>query len=142
MSKDVANMIWQIAKKEEDNKNTTLKQMFRKKFQEDKQNLRTKLANLIEEKINTSSQLSSTYLDIPYYWSGHLEIKEIKENESQNSRYIFLNDKSNICQEITNEQAKQLIDYAIIPLDLKWSIVTKHFGEKAIRVFWNHWDKK
>ena len=148
MSKDIAIIIWEMAKREENFEKTALKGIFKVRYQEDAKKLKKELQEYVENCIRKFNQLTLTRFDVPYDLAGYLEFSQICDDvateDVRKSQYSYYDGKKKSWILISNEQAKRLIDVAIIPLDLKWSmesVISYRDRKNVIRVTWDHWKK-
>lgn len=81
-------------------------------------------------------QLSS---DIPGANGLSISSKKYSEVPESDKKYAYKYDKDfGKCYIVTHAATRYLIDHALIPLDLQWSVSFN--GE--ISVSWDHWPKK
>jgi len=145
MSKDVANLIWQLAKNDKTLEGLALMEMFHKKVCLDVEKIRVQLKGYIAEKIKTTLQpLHSTLMlsDINngakknQILGGLAMIQQLKGPIE--SSFCYTTIAGNVYL-ITNDETKFLIESIIPCLDLKWSIKDPGF-ENNIVVSWKHWN--
>lgn len=150
MSKDIGNFIWELAKSDRTFEGKNLKDDFLKKINLDKILIREKLRDMVLNHIKTETQPFNTYIildatndifgrtvnfDIHYITDQN---RENLDNITKGSHYF----RKQMCAggeayvEILNSQTKYLIDNAIVPLNLEWSI---RFSERQMIISWAHW---
>ncbi len=146
--KDVATIIWRLAKEDKSFDGLTLKEMFRKKCELDADELREKLRDIVANHIKTQRQpnyaelvLSNDDKNPNYIFGGRGDVKictcssrfpDYKAGPF--SYHLALQD----WVEVVSESTKYLIESAIIPLDLKWRIHAPA-GFCSVIVSWKHW---
>lgn len=147
MSKDVANLIWQLAKSDKSLQGLALKEMFHKKIEFDEEMIRERLKYLIAEKIKGTIQpLNSSLIlsgekdnrwNYPMIIGGTAKVSKTTDTVAQSKTdYI---DKQGYVWKITNDETKFLIESAILPMDLIWEIKDPGFQNNNICVSWKHW---
>lgn len=149
MSKDIGQVIWELAKSDITFDGRNLMEDFLKKVELDKRLLREKIRDLVLNHIKTKIQPFNTYITIGEDVIGHSpnsEIFEITndnreelENSSKTNHYMKKSSNGEYYTEIISSDTKYLIDNAIIPLNLEWSLAGK--WSSTLIVSWGHWMK-
>ena len=138
MSKDVAKIIWELAKKDYSPQN--LKEMYKSKLIQEKLELMCQLKEAIQNHIMTERQVVCPFLDVtsmvkPLNIDIQHKYSNIKNKERQYS--YPRDDVTGSWVTVKNKEAQALIDYAIVPLDLKWSVTSSY--PYGMIVSWDHW---
>ena len=144
--KDVATLIWEIAKADKTMDGLTLKEMFHKKVQLDQEDLRLKLKEIVARQIRKEPQpykaeiaLSSDPKHDNYIFGGMAQIRSQSARPVVCSeKFIYRTHQAPEWIEVTNIETQMLIDAAVIPLGLKWKIQSPNFNNVMV-VSWKHW---
>jgi hypothetical protein len=138
MAKDVATYIWELAKADKNLDGLTLKQLFKKKLEIDRDELREKLRDLVAQKIKSERQIRCELtLDDNMIFGGFCVARLHGSHEVKPKSTGFVQDFADgRWLEVSNPETKTLIEYAILPLQLKWSIMP---GSNQITISWAHW---
>lgn len=146
MSRDVANMIWELAKNDRNLQGLQLKKMFYQKMRLDEEKIREELKVVIAEKIKTTIQPLNASLVLTgdrnswgnQHYTGMIggtaTLKKTSETVVKD-KFEYLD---GCVWKISNSETQFLIESVIIPMDLNWSI--KEPGcQNNIIVSWKHW---
>lgn len=145
MANDVANEIVKILENSEMSKGMELQELYRLKVIEDRKKLKNELYEYVSGIIRTRPQPNNTQVEL---YPAILGAKPVSYE-----RMIPLNDSDRKALDkdvftcfaydkyytITDKNTRNLIEHAIIPLNLKWNI---NCATYFIKVSWGHWDVK
>ena len=153
MAKDCAKYIWELSKKEYEKNHNDLKNEYLKKFENDRKQLQKEVKDCIQNWIKTNSQVLTPQINLTLYAKhrymlnlskvvvsnithetySRSRIKRLRKRDRQKlleelreSPYAYFEDETEEWIKITNKHTQDLIDYAIIPLKLKWSYGAIH----------------
>ena len=152
MAKDIGKVIWELSKSDIMFDGRNLMEDFIKKVELDKRMLREKIRDIVLNHIKTQIQPFNTYVVLREEDGiiGYLPTVEAttisNDNEAEldslakNNPYMKKNIKDGYYVEILSSDTKYLIDHAIIPLNLQWSLSSRWGGPFIIS--WDHWAKK
>lgn len=147
--RNLAKMIWDIAKADKDLDGLALRDMYKKKIRIDADEQREKLKGLVADHIQKNYQPVKNKMvltnDMIIGGTANKETHKIRDGMTQEQRErldnsIYAYKSSNFdYAEVTNRESRNLIKYAIIPLDLKWKLQTPHNWSSNIEISWDHW---
>jgi len=145
--KNLARMIYDMAKADTD-LSGDLKQVYKNKIQMDRNKHRVDLEKFVREYIikkyqpihnsvilDRNCDIEGTYLK--YLKHSAEQMTDIKKKELADNIYVCY--KYGVYYEISNIETKNLIKYAILPLDLKWAL---NDDLTNMIVSWHHWNKE
>jgi hypothetical protein len=148
MSKDIGRVIWDMAKSDKTLDGKNLREDFFKKIELDKDLIRESLREKVLDHIKMKIQPFNTYIilndanmmfgSMPNTKMTYItnDNREMLENDAKTNRYLKKDRgiSGDAYFEIVNSETKYLIDNAILPLNLEWSI-----NKGYITVSWSHW---
>ena len=145
--KDVATIIWEMAKADKSFDGLSLKAMYRKKADLDADELRLTLKQIVSTHIQQQKQPFNSQLFLADESDGESQRHKIFGGKA--ACKMYRNRPGNVLEqycfvdgsdwyEVTNSQTRMLIDAAIIPLDLKWKLSHTNY----LIVSWSHWNLK
>ena len=148
--KDVATIIWEMAKADKSFDGLSLKAMYRKKADHDADDLRLALKQIVSTHIQKEKQPFNAQLTLADESDGESKYHKIFGGRAACKMYRNrpVNVSEQYCYadgsdwyEVTNPQTRMLIDAAIIPLDLKWKLYAPPHANNLV-VSWSHWNLK
>lgn len=149
MSKDVATLIWEMAKADKSLDGLSLREMYRRKVNLDGDELRTKLKTIVANQIKTELQpykaevtLTDNQLTKGYIFGGiahGCKTTAVFENGVL-PPFAYKNTDGTSYTVVTNLESQFLIEYAIIPLGLKWRVMAPGVNNSII-ISWKHWSE-
>jgi hypothetical protein len=132
----------------------SLREMYRRKVNLDGDELRTKLKTIVANQIKTELQPYKAELTLTdnqvtkgsnYIFGGIAHgckttpiIVPIVENGAAAPPFSYKNTDATTYTVITNPESQFLIEYAIIPLGLKWRVMAPGVNNSII-ISWKHW---
>lgn len=147
MAKDVAHIIFDLAKNDKNLDGLHLKQLFMKKSQIDANNTCKALKKLVTEymKSNLQPVMCTLKLDNDQIKGGQFSKYIVKptiygQPDTILDKDIYTFKDGGSYRIITNKHTKHLIKNAILPLNLKWTGKFQYHCTYAIVVTWDHWD--
>lgn len=142
MSKDVAHMIWELAKKDSAFDGLTLKQMYSKRLAMDKNEIKKKLFNLVSNHIQNEKPLKTFIILDPSHeiiGSSTTTKRHLLRDSRFITNHMFVYEHEGVVIEVTNPESKFLIEYGIIQLDLKWKVTKQNEDHNSMIISWDHW---
>ena len=151
MSKDIGQVIYNLAKADITFDGRNLMEDFFKKVELDKKLLKEQVRDIVSNHIKTEIQPFNTYIVLKEDYGiigcfptiETINITNDNENELDNlakeNHYMKKVTKERCYVQILSSDTKYLIDNAIIPLNLQWSLSSKWGG--PIIISWDHWMK-
>jgi hypothetical protein len=144
MAQDVARLIWEMAKADKTLDGLKLKEMFRRKVDQHADELITRLKDIVSERIKTEMQPHKAEIMLTSdnrakegaIFGGTSMSKSVTQPLVPPSQYCY-HDSVNYFL-VTNSETQFLISHAIIPLDLKWKIMSPGVNNNIV-VSWRHW---
>lgn len=136
MSRDVARMIYKLSK-EDGLYSEDLRELYLKREEESKLEIRNKIYNLVREHIMTRIQPCENFLVLPTDLVGGVcETKRIYLRDvDKNSLIYFRNYKNDILGYLVNNySSRYAIKYGILPLKLDWFV-----KDNKLIVTWESW---
>lgn len=143
MAKDVANIIWEMAKNDRDYDGLKLKELYLKKMRNDCEDLRKTLSAIVEKNIKTKKQphFSEVTLCVSGIENaisgGHASTKPSVATAYGVSDLVYK--RFEAYGEVTNVDTIVLIREAILPLGLKWWCGSHNALQTSVTVSWAHW---
>lgn len=140
MAQDVARHIYRISKEDRSLYTDEIKKLYKKRIHDSKGDIFRNLYALVTKYICDNLQPMLSELQLPKNFPGAISgVQEINIElvTEENKRYICKPPGHDFGKRwlVTNDMTCYLIDNAIIPLDLKWTL--NHHG--YIVVSWDHW---
>lgn len=140
MAKDIATYIWEMAKADKLYDGLTLRQMFAKKVENDADEIRQKLRDLVAKKIQSERQPGRCELILgESIYGGSCLLGKHPAGDPKPENCMYVTEPANsggVWYEVYNTESQCLIKFAIIPLQLKWFV---SLGSSQITVSWKHW---
>ena len=140
--KNLAQMIYNIAKEDKNFHGLQLQELYKKKIQLDIDNQRDTLKKVVEKFIMNNYQAgdeTKITLDDDMVTGGTAIYNPT--DEDVNNIFVSDDDYSTKNLKVTNLKSQNLIEHAIIPLGLKWRLKRiDKFQVALIKISWDHWD--
>lgn len=153
MSKDVATLIWEMAKADKSLDGLSLREMYRRKVNIDGDELRTKLKTIVANQIKTELQPYKSELTLTdnqltkgsnYIFGGIAHgcksVTPLPVDNGAIPPFSYKNPDGLTYSVVTNPESQFLIEYAIIPLGLKWRVMAPGVNNSII-ISWKHWSE-
>lgn len=150
--RNLAKMIWEIAKNDKTLDGLELQEMYKKKIRIDADDQKEKLKKIVADYIKGNYQPVKTSIilandmitgGVAQYTQHQLRpnsgppMPEERRTELNNNIYAYKYQFGYI--EVTNRESQNLIKYAILPLGLKWKLNTMNGYNSQIVISWDHW---
>lgn len=150
--RNLAKMIWEMAKNDTLLDGLELKEMYKKKIKLDADAQRVLLKKIVSDYIKSNYQPVKTKISLSNEMiSGGMAncvthsfrpnsgppMSAEKKQELEDNIYAYKYTFGFI--EVTNRESQNLIKYAIIPLGLKWKLVNASGYNSPIEISWDHW---
>jgi hypothetical protein len=150
--RNLAKMIWEIAKNDKTLDGLELQEMYKKKIRIDADDQKEKLKKIVADYIKGNYQPVKTSIvlenngiigGMATYTQHQLRpnsgppMTEERRTELNNSIYAYKHQFGYM--EVTNRESQNLIKYAILPLGLKWKLQSWNGYNSQIVISWDHW---